>query len=241
MIWRDLLYFSTGEKRALLVLVVLIVTAAAILTLCDGKQNCESEDSILQKEAYHKFAKDTVPGSAALRDTVIRKTMPRSASATPAKEKIFYSRPVYNKSTFPRTEKYSKATIIDLNTADTISLKKIPGIGSAFARRIVKFRNLLGGFCSVEQLKEVYGMDNERYAGLYTWFSVDTSFVVKLEINTWHIDSLNKHPYLNYKQTRVIEQQRKQKGRIDGWEGLQLFEEFTDTDIRRLLPYISFK
>lgn len=241
MIWRDLLYFSTGEKRALVVLIVLIITAAAILTLCESKQVCGNDEAFLTKETYKRFEADTMLHTVALYDTAIRKNSLRSTSTPLAKEKRFTSTPVYNKPVFSRTEKYSELTVIDLNTADTTSLKKIPGIGSTFANRIVKFRNLLGGFCSVEQLKEVYGIDNERYADLHTWFSVDTSLVIKLEINTWSRDSLNRHPYLNNKQTRVIEQQRKQKGRINGWEGLLLFDEFTDTDIQRLLPYVIFK
>ena len=60
------------------------------------------------------------------------------------------------------SNKFPAGTVIELNQADTLTLKKIPGIGSTFARRIVGYRELLGGFYTVHQLAEVYGIDEER-------------------------------------------------------------------------------
>jgi len=141
----------------------------------------------------------------------------------------------------PRTEKYTAGTLVELNTADTMILKKVPGIGSTFARRIVKYRELLGGFYDVSQLAEVYGIDEERYQTLAPWFIADTLHIRRLEVNTSSADDLRKHPYIDYRQAKAIEQLRKQKSRLSGWENLQLIEEFTDTDKRRLTPYLSFK
>ncbi|MDR0575334.1 MAG: helix-hairpin-helix domain-containing protein [Tannerella sp.] len=146
-----------------------------------------------------------------------------------------YSRPSY-----PRSEKFAKGTIVELNTADTTILKKIPGIGSAFAKRIVNYRNLLGGYYSVTQLNEVYGIDEERYDALKSWFTADPSLVFKLDVNKLPQDSLRRHPYINYGQSKVITQLRRQKGKLTGWENLQLLDEFTDSDKIRLLPYLSF-
>ncbi len=146
-----------------------------------------------------------------------------------------HSRPSY-----PRSEKFSEATVVELNTADTTILKKIPGIGSAFAKRIVNYRNLLGGYYSVTQLSEVYGIDEERYNALKPWFTADPSLVSKLDVNHLSQDSLRRHPYINYGQSKVITQLRRQKGKLTGWENLQLLDEFTDGDKIRLLPYLSF-
>ena len=115
------------------------------------------------------------------------------------------------------------------------------GIGSAFARRIVKYRELLGGFYDVSQLAEVYGIDEERYQALAPWFTLDTLRIRRLEVNALPAAALRKHPYLDYRQAKAIEQLRKQKSRLSGWENLQLIEEFTDTDKKRLTPYLSFK
>ena len=131
---------------------------------------------------------------------------------------------------YTQTEKYAPGTLVELNTADTTILKKVPGIGSTFARRIIKYRELLGGFYDVSQLAEVYGIDEERYQALAPWFIADTLHIRRLEVNALSAATLRKHPYLDYRQAKAIEQLRKQKSRLSGWENLQLIEEFTDTD-----------
>ena len=147
-----------------------------------------------------------------------------------------YSRPSY-----PRTEKFTEGTVVELNTADTTMLKKVPGIGSTFAKRIVSYRDLLGGFYSVTQLSEIYGIDEDRYASLAQWFSADPELISKILLNTISQDSLNRHPYVNYSQSRVIMQLRRQKGKLTGWENLQLLYEFTEADKIRLQYYLSFE
>ena len=122
-----------------------------------------------------------------------------------------------------------------------VMTRKVPGIGSTFARRIIKYRELLGGFYDVSQLAEVYGIDEERHQALAPWFIADTLHIRRLEVNALSAATLRKHPYLDYRQAKAIEQLRKQKSRLSGWENLQLIEEFTDTDKKRLTPYLSFK
>jgi DNA uptake protein ComE-like DNA-binding protein len=147
-----------------------------------------------------------------------------------------YSRPSY-----VRTEKFEKGTVVELNTADTTTLKKVPGIGSAYAKRIVGYRNLLGGYYSVIQLSEVYGIDEERYNALAPWFTADTAQISKLPVNQLSQDSLRRHPYINYNQAKIITQLRRQKGKITGWENLQLLDEFKAIDVFRLQYYLSFE
>jgi DNA uptake protein ComE-like DNA-binding protein len=146
-----------------------------------------------------------------------------------------------SQSSYTRTEKFSPGTIVELNTADTTILKKIPGIGSAFASRIVKYRDLLGGYFDVKQLAEVYGIDEERYASFVPWFTVDDSFIRKLPVNTLIQDSLSRHPYISYRQARAIIQLRTQKKQLSGWDNFALLDEFTEFDKNRILPYLSFE
>ena len=147
----------------------------------------------------------------------------------------------YSHPSYTRTEKFKEGTIVELNTADTTILKKVPGIGSAFAKRIVSYRNLLGGYYSVTQLSEVYGVDEDRYNAFVPWFSADPSLISTLAVNSLPQDSLRRHPYINYGQAKVIAQLRKQKGRLTGWENLQLLNEFTDNDKIKLQHYLSFE
>ena len=135
---------------------------------------------------------------------------------------------------------FPKGTVIELNQADTLTLRKIPGIGSTFARRIVSYRELLGGFYTVEQLAEVYGIDEDRYNALYPWFKTDTTCIQPLRINHLSFKELLRHPYLNTSQVRQIERLRR-KAPLSGWNNLILLEEFTDLDHQRLQPYLSFE
>ena len=119
---------------------------------------------------------------------------------------------------YTRTEKYAPGTLVELNTADTTILKKVPGIGSTFARRIMKYRELLGGFYDVSQLAEVYGIDEERYQALAPWFIADTLHVRRLEVNALPAAALRKHPYLDYRQAKAIRTapETKKQGSPDG-------------------------
>ena len=113
-------------------------------------------------------------------------------------------------------------TIIDINTADTTLLKQLPGIGSTFAKRIVAYREKLGGYYATEQLLEVYGMDSTRYEGLKNQVLIDSTFTPnKLKINYEEFKTLLKHPYLEYNDVKKIVNHREQKGLITSWEQLR--------------------
>lgn len=134
-------------------------------------------------------------------------------------------------------EKYEEGTRIELNAADTVMLKKIPGIGSYYARKIVDYRKRLGGFVSVLQLEEVEGLpeDVER------WFTITSDVVSPLCINRLPVDKMRRHPYINFHQGRVIAAHRRKYGAIKKLQELSLYEEFTPADLERLQPYVSFE
>lgn len=241
MNWHDLLYFSKGERRALTLLLCLIVASWIILLLTDEKTNYTPVNNNRLSEPV-KTAQN-IPVNSPDPEKDKNSCSGRKNNSSREKNK-FHSGETPNTSerrTFPKTEKYPIGTVVELNTADTTILKKIPGIGSTFARRIIKYRELLGGFFTVEQLREVYGLDEERYNAMKSWFSADMSLICPLEIHKISFKELCKHPYINYQQARIIEQLRKQKGKLSGWENLQLLEEFTETDKERLTPYLSFE
>ena len=111
--------------------------------------------------------------------------------------------------------------VVDLNIADTTILKQLPGIGGAFAKWIVNYRDKLGGFCETEQLLEVYRMDTARFNGIKNQVKIDSAFVPnKLRINSDAFKVLLKHPYLEYKDVKKIVNYREQKGLITSWEQL---------------------
>lgn len=140
------------------------------------------------------------------------------------------------KDTFQRQFKYPEGTLVAVNGADTTELKKIPGIGSGISKMIVAYRERLGGFYSLEQLTEVKFVTPE----LLEWFRLDEVEVRKLSINKASLEELRAHPYINYYQAKVMVEHRRKKGEITSLSQLSLYEEFTEKDLQRISPYISF-
>lgn len=141
--------------------------------------------------------------------------------------------------TFLRQPKYAPGTMLDLNTADTTELKKIPGIGSAIARSIVYHRNKLGGFYDVAQLKDL----NLDIDALTKWFAVDSSTVVthRINLNKASIDRLRNHPYLSFYQAKAIVELRRKRGTLKSLQQFALMDEFTAADLERLQHYVCFE
>lgn len=136
-------------------------------------------------------------------------------------------------------QKLKEGETIEINEADTSSLKKIPGIGSTYANRILKYKNLLGGYYSTNQLKEVYGIDDELYNKIISYITVKPK-ISTIKINSADFQELIRHPYLNKEQVRVILDIRGRKRRIESINRLALLEEFSPKDIERLKPYLNF-
>ncbi len=240
MKWRDFFYFSKGERRALVVLLCLISAAWLALVLTDNPSSLSAVGSSTSKSILHPiciYPLDSISPAPTEEPTIA--VINKKSISTPKASALSDKKPFYQ--TPARVEKYPVGTIVELNTADTIILKKVPGIGSAFSNRIIKYRNLLGGFYSVTQLAEVYGIDEDRYNSLRDWFCVNPKLIRKRHINHLPEDSISRHPYISYKQARVMKQLCRQKGKLEGWENLILLEEFTDYDRERISPYISFE
>lgn len=137
----------------------------------------------------------------------------------------------------PRQEKYPEGTQIELNSADTTALKKIPGIGSYYASQIIRYKEQLGGFASLRQLKEIEGLPEN----IERWFTISETVFRKIKINRLSTEQLRKHPYLNFYQSKVITEHRRKYGPIKSIKSLSLYEEFTAADLERLTPYLSFE
>lgn len=125
---------------------------------------------------------------------------------------------------------------VQLNTADTTALKHVPGIGSGYARRIVRYRQQLGGFVSVGQLREINGFPESALS----YFQLGEVEVSKLNINKLSLNQLKAHPYLNFYQARAITDYRRLHGPLQSIQQLRLLEEFSAHDIQRLEPYIQY-
>lgn len=130
--------------------------------------------------------------------------------------------------------------IIEINEADSAQLDQIKGIGGAFANRILKYRERLGGFYKKEQLKEVFGLDSAKYEEIKAQIIVNPETIKKININTVTFNELKSSPYLSYKQMNAIIQYRKQHGNFASVSDLQRIVILTPQVIERIMPYLIF-
>jgi DNA uptake protein ComE-like DNA-binding protein len=126
---------------------------------------------------------------------------------------------------------------VELNSADSLQLLEINGIGPAFAKRILKYRSMLGGFVSPEQLKEVYGFTEEMYSKLQGQITVNSAQVLKLNLNKDDFKVINRHPYLSYELTKEICNKRR-KEVITETNLKELIAD--DVLFKKLIPYLQF-
>lgn len=146
----------------------------------------------------------------------------------------------------PRYVSHKRDTILNLRTADTTELKMIKGIGSYRAKQIIRYREQLGGFVSVEQLREVKALqpllkDSLSTDSLLSHFFIDSVRVVPLKVNSMRVEQLQRHPYLSFEQARAIYELRRKKIHLKHLDQLRTLDYLTEQDIQRLRPYLSFE
>jgi competence protein ComEA len=135
--------------------------------------------------------------------------------------------------------KISPSEHIELNAADSAALVSLPCIGPSFARRIIIYRNRLGGFISERQLLEVYGFDEERLKCMGDRLVISLEKISRININSASAEELKKHPYFNWNLAKLVVSYRKQHGvyhTLDELKSLQLMD---STLFRRVVPYLG--
>lgn len=142
-----------------------------------------------------------------------------------------------NKSDFNKAAATWQA--VSLNHADSLALLEVPGIGPAFAGRIVRYRERLGGFTTIYQLKEVYGIDSARYEALAPLFHLPTTAVQPLYVNQAEELQLAAHPYIGKVLARRVIAYRQQHGPFKKPEDLLRIHGLDSLRFQKLLPYLQ--
>jgi len=132
-----------------------------------------------------------------------------------------------------------RRNVIQLNSADTSSLKSLYGIGSKLSARIVKYRDKLGGFCSQNQLLEVYGLSDSIFFWNEGLLSIDTLNIKQININIADRKSLAAHPYISWQIATAIENYRKEHGVFIQASDLLNIVLIDRKLYKKLKPYIS--
>jgi competence protein ComEA len=136
------------------------------------------------------------------------------------------------------TKKYPK---FDINTADSNKLEKVYGIGFKTATRIIKYRDKLGGFISMDQLYEIWKLDSAVIYELQNKALVTPGFApLKISINKAEFEELKNHPYIGYKLAKVIVSYRQQHGDFHMADQLKEIKIITEDEIKKLEPYLAF-
>ena len=129
--------------------------------------------------------------------------------------------------------------IVDVNTADTTAFISLPGIGSKLAARIVTFREKLGGFYSVEQIGETYGLPDSTFQKIKQYLKLDNASVKKININTATVDELKTHPYIKFNLANPIVAYRNEHGAFSKLEDLKKLMAVSDEIYEKIAPYLT--
>ncbi len=149
---------------------------------------------------------------------------------------------------FPTPEKtksvYKKKewtpVFVDINNATVDEWQKLRGIGPGYANWIVKHRERLGGFATVEQVSEVYNFPDSTYQSIKEFLTNESPNLTKISINKLTAEELKNHPYIKWKQANRIVAFRKQHGAFSDMNSIRKMPVFTEEFFNKIEPYLKF-
>lgn len=223
---RELYLLPRGEQRGLILLSLLLILSLlfriTVQLLPDrepeGMEEFEQEARLLmasfaEADSLQRLRSDSISRSRANRS--------RKAVAYKSQDQTGNSVP-----------------LIDINRADSVQLLPLPGIGPVFAGRIIKYRSLLGGYASVDQVMEVYGISKETMDVITDRIVIDTSLIIRLDLNSATFRELLRHPYLEYENVKSIVNYRDFAGTIQSLQELEDNFILPDSVMNKVIPYL---
>ncbi len=136
----------------------------------------------------------------------------------------------------PRQRKFR----LEINSSDSAALVRLPGIGPVLSIRIIKYRNLIGGFVSVDQLKEVYGLKEETFDMISSRVYADSLLIRKIKINKAEYRELIRHPYFKREEVSGILKYRELQGKITGIGDLTGNNLISTETLKKIRAYLDF-
>ena len=148
--------------------------------------------------------------------------------------------------TYPAHQPYEKksyekkvAEPVDINSGDSVSFVSLPGIGPGFSKRIINFRNKLGGFYKIEQVAETFGLPDSVYQKIRPLLKMSIAEVRKMNINTATNDELKAHPYIRWQLANVITEYKKQHGDFKALVDLKKIMLIDEATYQKIIPYLT--
>ncbi len=133
----------------------------------------------------------------------------------------------------------TKPTILDINTATPIELKALPAMDGGSNYRIVKFREKLGGFISINQVKETYGLSDSAFTAMLPYFKLENPIIKKININTATDIELNEHPYIDKPVAKAILLYRTQYGNYKTVADIKKIIFIKEQLYQKIAPYLT--
>lgn len=128
---------------------------------------------------------------------------------------------------------------IDINLADTTAFISLPGIGSKLSKRIITFREKLGGFYSIDQVGETFLLPDSTFQKIKSRLQINNFVVKKININTASIDEMKAHPYIRYNLANAIFQYRNQHGPFNSVAEIKKIMLVNELAFDKMAPYLS--
>ena len=129
---------------------------------------------------------------------------------------------------------------LDLNASDTLDLQEVRGVGKVRARNIYKYGQKLGGYISVEQLKEVYSIDSATFEQIKPHFYAGKTEIRKININSDDPKYLARHPYIDFALAKAFIRFRKRYEKdFTKIEDIKLVHLMDEETFNKLRPYIK--
>lgn len=231
--------FSRRERRSSFTLLVIIVVILGIrytipqpATTIEDITGTFSQSDLAFKDSIEsgKYLSDKKPADS--------RSYYKKSSAAGVKEvpsaRVHHTAGAVNRYSEPQRQ------LIDLNSSDSTALVELPLIGPVLAARIIKYRNFLGGYARVEQLKEVYGLPQETFDVVKGKVFADTLLVKKVNINTAEYKAISRIPYLEKYEVTSILKYRELSGRINSLQDLTGNKILSPEKAARMGAYISY-
>lgn len=139
-----------------------------------------------------------------------------------------------------KKEKNVESTIVDINQASVEEWQELRGIGPYFAKKIITFRDALGGFHSIDQIAETYNLPDSTFQQIKPFLKISSS-IKAININTASIETFKAHPYIDYKKAKLILQFRKMHGDFQQVSDIKKIKAFNDEFIQKITPYLKIE
>jgi len=127
---------------------------------------------------------------------------------------------------------------VDINAGDSAAFDALPGIGGGYSRRIINFRNRLGGFYKVEQIAETFGLPDSVFQKIKPLLKISGNDVKKLNVNTAKEEELKAHPYIRWQLAKVITEYKKQHGDFKTLQDLKKIMTIDEETYNKISPYL---